>query len=127
MRKLAPSVEAALDAIGRSMPRIGLKPAQEKKIKGLRKKRHRRGRPVKHIDMVPEDATPERRREIELRERQERQTERRKRSGLYKRNAPPKPDSTWSTTDVGKTKAAAEKRKRRNERRMVEMSQGGWK
>lgn len=127
MRKLAPSVEAALDAIGRSIPRIGLKQADQKKIKAIRKKRPRRGQPTKHIDMVPEDATPEQRREIELRERHDRQVERRKRSELFHRNAEPKPERKRSTTDVSKTKAAAEKRERRRMRRMTETANGGWK
>lgn len=127
MRKLAPSVEAALDAIGRSIPRIGLKPAQEKKIKGLRKKRARRGRPVKHIDMVPVDATPEQRREIELRERFDRQNERRQRSRLFHSQDEPTPERKRSTTNVNKTKAAAQKRERRQQRRFREAANGGWK
>ena len=124
--KLTPKVREALDKIGRSIPRIGIKPADEKKIKALRKKRARRGDPHRNLDMVPENATPEEAHRIEMNERAKRREERSQRSLLTQRHV--ETDTPRRTsTDTEKVKAAHEKRERRRMRRFKEAANEGWK
>lgn len=126
--RLAPSVVEALAKIGRTIPRIGLRPNDEKKVKGTRRKRARRGAPVRNLNMVPADATPEQARAIEMRERAKRREERSQRSLLAQRNYEADTSrKSRSTTDAEKVKAAHLKRERRNLRRFNEAAQGGWK
>lgn len=125
--RLAPGVQKALAKIGRTIPRIGLKAKDEKKIKAQRKKRPRRGTPRRNIRMVTEGATPEQARKIEMEERAKRREERSKMGELRARNAVPIIERSRTTTNVSKTKAAAEKRERRRQRRFNEAARGGWK
>lgn len=121
--RLAPAVQEALANIGRTIPRLGLKPNDEKKVKGIRKKRRRRGVPKVNLDMVPEGATPAEARRIELAQRRERQRER----GLRQPRPVPQPRKKPTSTDANKVKAAHLRRERRNQRRFRESANGGWK
>ena len=84
-----------------------------------RKLRRRSRKPIRNIDMIPEDATPEEAHRIEMRERRQRQHERSERGAWPLPTERPKP----TTTNPSKVKAAAEKRERRRQRRLTERAQ----